>query len=151
MERATEFIEDCFASPAVIMAKEDKSVKIALDSRKLNDVTVKRKRQMPNMEKLISRISSQISEGTDGVILATKQDFDYAYGQIKLDENTKSLCIFTFTGGDFTGYYRFLNVFLRTGRYSNDIPRTDTHNTGTQTPGVTGRHKTSYKGNYGKT
>ena len=40
--------------------------------------------------------------------MATKLDFDYAYGQIKLDENTENLCIFTVTGGDFTGYYRFL-------------------------------------------
>ena len=43
--------------------------------------------------------------------MATKLDFDYAYGQIKLDENTKNLCIFTVTGGDFTGYYRFLKGF----------------------------------------
>ena len=45
---------------------------------------------MPNMEDLISRISRKISEGKEGEILATKVDFDYAYGQIKLGENTKS-------------------------------------------------------------
>ena len=28
-----------------------------------------------------------------------------------MDENTKNLCIFTVTGGDFTGYYRFLKEF----------------------------------------
>ena len=66
---------------------------------------------MPNMEKLISRISRKISEGKEGEILATKLDFDNAYGQIKLDENTKNLCKFTVTGGDFTGYYRFLKGF----------------------------------------
>ena len=33
LERATE---DCFVSPAVITVKKDKSIKIALDSRKLN-------------------------------------------------------------------------------------------------------------------
>ena len=38
-------------------------------------------------------------------------DFDYAYGQIKLNENTRNLCIFTVTGGEFTGYYRFLKGF----------------------------------------
>ena len=43
--------------------------------------------------------------------MATKLDFDYAYDQIKLDENTKNLCIFTVTGGEFTGYYRFLERF----------------------------------------
>ena len=66
---------------------------------------------MPSMEELISRISRRIFKGKEGEILATKLDFDYAYGQIKLDENTKNLCIFTVTGGDFTGYYRFLKGF----------------------------------------
>ena len=38
--------------------------------------------------------------------------FRYTYGQIKLDENTKNLCIFTVTGwDDFTGYCRFLKGF----------------------------------------
>ena len=40
--------------------------------------------------------------------MATKLDFDYAYGQIKLDEEKRNLCSFTVTGGEFTGYYRFL-------------------------------------------
>ena len=46
----------------------------------------------------MSPISRKISEGSDCKISATKFDFDYAYGQIKLDENTKNLCIFTVTG-----------------------------------------------------
>ena len=57
--------------------------------------------------------------------MATKLDFDYPYGQIKLDENTKNLCIFTVTAGDFTEYYRFLKYFLRTGTYFNHISGTD--------------------------
>ena len=72
---------------------------------------MKRKAQMPNMEELISRISRKISDGEDGEVLATKLDFDYAYGQIKLDDDTKNLCIFTVTGGNFIGYYRFLKGF----------------------------------------
>ena len=108
VEKATEIKENCFVSPAVITVKKYKSIKIALDSRKLNEITVKRKAQRPNMEELISRISRKISEGEDGEVLATELDFDYAYGQIKLDDNTKSLCIFTVTGGSLTGYYRFL-------------------------------------------
>ena len=54
---------------------------------------------MPNMEKLISRISRKISELKESEILTTNVDFDYAYGQVKLDEMTKiHLCIFTVTG-----------------------------------------------------
>ena len=62
VERAPEITDDYFVSPAVITVKKDKSVKIALDSRKLNEITVKRKAQMPYMEELISRISRKNSE-----------------------------------------------------------------------------------------
>ena len=43
LERATQITVDCFVSTAVITLKKDKSIKIALDSRKLNEVTIKRK------------------------------------------------------------------------------------------------------------
>ena len=46
LERATEINEDCFVSPAVITVKKDKSIKITLDSRKLNEATIKRKAQI---------------------------------------------------------------------------------------------------------
>ena len=52
VEKAREVTEDCFVSPAVITVKKDKSVKIALDSRKPIEKTIK-KAQMPNMEELI--------------------------------------------------------------------------------------------------
>ena len=45
LEKADKTTENCFISPAVITIKKDKSVKIALDSRKLNEACVKRKRQ----------------------------------------------------------------------------------------------------------
>ena len=66
---------------------------------------------MPNMEELISRISRKKSEEKEGEIQITKLDFDYAYGHFRLDEQTRNLCIFTVTGGEFTGYYRFLKGF----------------------------------------
>ena len=50
LEKADKTTENCFVSPAVITIKKDKSVKIALDSRKLNDACIKRKAAMPNME-----------------------------------------------------------------------------------------------------
>ena len=63
------------------------------------------------MGELISGISRKKSEREDNEILATKLDFDYAYGQIILDENTRHLCIFTVMGGEFTGFYHFLKRF----------------------------------------
>ena len=107
IEKANNIDENCFVSPAVITVKKDKSVKIALDSRKLNEITIKRKAQMPNMEELISRISRQIADE----IWTSKLDLDYAYGQIILCKEAQNLCIFAVTGGDFTGYYRFLKGF----------------------------------------
>ena len=58
------------------------------------------------MEEVISRISRKILEEKDGEISIRQLDFDYTYGQIKLDE--ANLCIFTVTGEEFTVYYRFL-------------------------------------------
>ena len=101
LERATERTQYCLVvSPDVITVKKDKSVKITLDS--LNEATIKRKAQMPNKEKLISRISRKIWEEKDGQILITSLDFDFAHGQLDLDKATINLCIFIITWGEFT-------------------------------------------------
>ena len=65
IEKLEEVPEDTFISPAVITVKKDKSVKIALDSRKLNENCVKRRPNMPNMEDLINRISTEISKNKE--------------------------------------------------------------------------------------
>ena len=109
VEKANNIDENCFVSPAVITVKKDKSVKLALDSRKLNEITIKRKAQMPNMEEIISRISRKIADGPADEIWTF--DLDYAYGQLILSKEAQNLCIFVVTGGDFTGYYRFLKGF----------------------------------------
>ena len=46
LEKADKTTENCFVSPAVITIKKDKSVKIALDSRKLNEPCIKEKQQV---------------------------------------------------------------------------------------------------------
>ena len=43
LKRANEITEGCLVRPAVITVKKDKSIKTALDSRKLNEATIKRK------------------------------------------------------------------------------------------------------------
>ena len=50
LEKINDVDEDCFVSPLVITIKIDKSVKIAHDSRKLNDRCIKMRPHMPNME-----------------------------------------------------------------------------------------------------
>ena len=116
MERATEINEDCFVSPAVITVKKDKSIKIALDSRKLNGATIKRKAQMPNMEELISRISRKKSEEKEGEIHITKLDFDFAYGQLRLNRKMHRILPFS-------------ERILWTGRHTDYLSGTDRQNT----------------------
>ena len=100
LEKADKTTENCFVSLAVIAIKKDKSVKIALDSRKLNESCIKRKATMPNMEELISQISAM-----------SKIDLDYAYGQAKLSAEASRHCVFSIISGDFTGHYRFKKGF----------------------------------------
>ena len=75
---------------------------------------------MPNMEELVSRISSKIANGPADKIWISKFDLDYAYGQLLLSREARDLCIFAVPGGKFTGYYRFLKVFYGLA----DIPTT---------------------------
>ena len=62
-------------------------------------------------EELISRMSRKIVDGEADEIWISKFDLDYAYGQLPLSKNAMDLCIFPVTGGNFTGYYRFLKGF----------------------------------------
>ena len=95
--------EDCFVSPVVITVKNDKSVKIALDSRKLNDSCIKRRPHRPNMEELLNQISMEISRDRTLQLFMSKIDLDYAYGQMKLSEETSRQCVFVITGEKFSG------------------------------------------------
>ena len=61
LEKEKHVDEDCFVSPVVITVKSDKSIKIALDSRKQNDSCIKIRRQMPNMEELLNQISVELT------------------------------------------------------------------------------------------
>ena len=110
LEKADKTTENCFVSPAVITIKKVKSVKIAVDSRKLNESCIKRKATMPNMEERISQISAKITQN-NGEIWMSKIDLDYAYGQAKLSAETSRHCVLSIIGGDFTGHYRFKKGF----------------------------------------
>ena len=56
----TEFTEITF--------KMDESVKIASQTKHLNDINIKRKEQMPNMAELVSTISWKLSDGNSDLI-----------------------------------------------------------------------------------
>ena len=91
--------------------KSDKSVKITLDSRKLNESCIEMRPHMPNMEELLNQISVEITRDQTSQLFMSKIDLDYAYGQMKLSEETSRQCVFALTGGNFSGYYRFKKGF----------------------------------------
>ena len=111
LEKADKTTKICFISPAVITVKKDKSVKVALDSRKVNEACIKRIAAKPNTEELISKISAKDTKG-EGEIWISQIDLDYAYGQTKLSREAAKHCVFSIIGGDFTGHYRFKNGVL---------------------------------------
>ena len=66
---------------------------------------------MPNMEELLNQISVEITRDRTVKLFISKIDFDYAYGQMRLSEETSRQCVFALTGGKFSGYYRFKKGF----------------------------------------
>ena len=100
-------------SPVAITVKNDKSVKIALDSKELNDTIHKNKYQMQNINHLIDAVANYISERSteQGTFYFSKIDLKYAYSQIPLDPQLQKHCNFNILGGKATGTYRFLNGF----------------------------------------
>ena len=105
LEKVKHVDEDCSVSPVVISVKSDKSVKIALDSWKLNDSDIKVRPHMPKMEELLNQISVEITKDQTKELRISKIDLDYAYGQMMLSEETSRQCVFAITGGNFSGYY----------------------------------------------
>ena len=61
LERVKQVDEDCYVSSVVITIKNDKSVTIALDSRKLNDSCIKIRPHMPKIEELLNQSSVEIT------------------------------------------------------------------------------------------
>ena len=60
-------------------------------------------------EELLNQIYVQLSRDRAVQLFISNIDFDYAYGQMKLSDETSRQCVFALTGGKFSGYYRFKN------------------------------------------
>ena len=61
---------------------------------------------MPKMEELRNHISVEITRDRTIQLFISKIDLDYAYGQMKLSQETSRQCVFALTGGKFSGYKR---------------------------------------------
>ena len=110
IEKVDKILDDVFIQPTVITVKKDKSVKIALDARALNESIAKDKYQMPNLENLIDMIAEKLDK-EEGEAWYSSVDMTYAYGQIPLHELTKKHCNFQIVGGKSTGTYRFITGY----------------------------------------
>ena len=62
------------------------------------------------MEELLNQISVETTRDRKLQLFISKIDLDYAYGQLKLSEETSRQCVFALTGGNFSGYYRFTDL-----------------------------------------
>ena len=106
-ERVDTIKDDVFIQPVVVTVKKDRSVKITLVARALNESIAKDKYQMPNLENLMDMLAEKI-EGQEGEVLYSSVDLKYAHGQVPLPKNTARYCNFQIIGGKLTGTYRFL-------------------------------------------
>ena len=103
--------DEMFIQPVVITVKKDRSVKIALDARSLNNAILKNKYQMPDLESLMDKIAEVINSKQEGEVFFTSLDMQYAYGQTQLHPETAKHCNFQIVGGETTGTYAFNTGF----------------------------------------
>ena len=92
--------------------KKDKTVKIALDARSLNNAILKEKYQMCNQDNLMEQIAEIIISGKEGEVRFTSLDIMYVYGRTEFHPETSRHCNFQIVGGRATGTYA-----LNTGFY----------------------------------
>ena len=117
LQRLETIEEDCFVSPVVITVKKDKTVKIALAARKLNDSCIKKRQHMPNKDELLNQISSELSKNELDPIWISIINLEYANGQMKISPETSKHCNFAITGEKINGYYRLLKVLTDQSTY----------------------------------
>ena len=79
-----------FVSPIVVTVK--KSIKLALESREVNNQVHTNKDQMPNIDELVDGISQIIVERKAGDVYSTTLIFTYAYDQVSFEQNFSEQC-----------------------------------------------------------
>ena len=108
IKRITEVTDREFIQPVVISVKRDKSVKIELDARALNNEIIKDKYQMPNFEHLVDMVAEQLDKEGNEPAFYMSLEMHYAYGQVQLDKETAKHCNFQIAGEKATRTYRFI-------------------------------------------
>ena len=111
LEKINDVNEDCFVSQVVTTVKSDTSVKIALDSRKLNDSCIKMRPHMPNMEELLNQILVELSRDRTLQLFISKKTLRLRIRPDEIIRRNKSTMRIRNNRGKFSGYYRFKKGF----------------------------------------
>ena len=111
IEKVNEIKDDVFIQPTVITVKKDKSIKIALDARVMNENIKKDKYQMPHLDDLMCSLAETITDDGPGKVWFTSVDLKYAFGQVLLNPSLSKHCNFAIVGGKASGIYRFSTGF----------------------------------------
>ena len=72
-----------FISPMLIILEKDQTVKLALDSKKINKFIYKNKYQMPNFDLLLDNIAQVVKSNNNQQTLSSTLDLRYAYSQTR--------------------------------------------------------------------
>ena len=110
IEKRYEIKDDVFIQPTAITVKKDRSVKIALDARVLNQAIDKDKYQMPNIDNLLDMVAEKLNNENEEAWYSSVY-MTYAYGRVPLHSLTAKHCNFQIIGGKSNGTYRFLTGF----------------------------------------
>ena len=105
--RVEKMIDEVFIQPVVVTVKKEKNVKLALDSRCLNNAIQKEKYQMPILDNLMEQVAEIINANEAGTVVFTSLDMLYAYGLTELHPPTAEDCLSQILGGKATGTYAF--------------------------------------------
>ena len=94
----------------MITVKKDQTVKLALDSKKINKFIRKNKYQMPNIDLLLDNLTQVVKSNDNQQTLFSTLDLRYAYSQILLDKPAREQCNFSLIGGNATGTQKGTNM-----------------------------------------
>ena len=102
VKKLTKCLDEHFISPVVITVKSDQSIKIALDSKILNDAIHKNKYQMQSIDHLMDKIGMKISalKTQEEKLYFSKIYLKYAYSQLPLHPDTRKHYNLNILGGN---------------------------------------------------
>ena len=85
IEKISQTKDDVFIQPTGITVERDKTMKIALDARAMNENIKKDKDKIPNFDDLLNTLADTITSENTEKVWFTSVDLNYALGHVKLN------------------------------------------------------------------